>query len=1123
MIEKPTLGFFGYGLHVVYLSCWQNKQELCTMSKAKQLRSKRKGSFCTLLLLLLLLSGDIQLNPGPIKNIGSSLFAKLDTEDCLQYHLVDTPGFTAMKNHAITTQDEQFSVNLNLNTLDVTATAGGGETPGIEKLATIQSTSVTHHVSSIKSSRISGYASNKQKELKYFQTVNHAKVIWDSTAKPKGIFGGHLNIRSVLSKLNEVHNLLSNSNLDFLAMSETWLHSNIPTNMIDVPGYMCFRKDRPCGKGGGVLIYIRESLKCSVIDFDTFGIECLALNVELSSTMKFNIMVLYNPPSHSVSFYSDFDKLLKQINVKTEIILMGDFNINWMDKGRRDKLKIIASKYKLLQILKNPTRITRTTQTLIDLIFTNKPERVIKTYNFVTGLSDHNMTLVVRKLTKERLKGIFSVSVIKNDQKRIPKHKLPQFEHELKNINWESVIQMENVDQCSDLLTETLTNTIQKFSRVSKTNKKKMTLPWINNENNQLMKKRDLALKKSIKTKLQTDILVFKGLRNKVVSELRKAKSSYFMQLFAESHGNSSLIWKHINKLTNHKSNQSKCITKLNINGSTSNNALEIANELNSYFVDSGEQLAAHFNPISVSCDDVKDSVSSFYITEADQDQIHKIIKHLNGSKAKDIFDLDTTFFKKHCSDLLKPVSYLVNLSIKTSEFPEHFKTAVVTPIFKSGETEEASNYRPISKVLEKLVAEQLMTYLEQHSLLNPKQFGFRPKHSTEMAVCHFTESIKSSLDQGKCVGAIFLDLRKAVDTVNHQVLLTKLKQLDFSKQAVNWFKSYLASRQQCVKINGIKSKIKTCNLGIPQGSILGPLLFCLYINDLPEICKDTNCQLYADDTIIYVAADSPKEASNVLNRQLVSISQWLHDNCLTLNYTKTVAMCFSLKRNITDELQINIDKYKIEVVDEFKYLGVILDSKLKFDAHVRKMSKTIKTNLNCFRLIRPCISTQAAKVYLHAMVLSHMSYCSIVWGQATKSVIKPLVSLYKQTLKVFDQKPMKWHHCTIIQKYKMLTLDNFITFSFVKNIFKCLNDLAPSVMCQTVQKYTNEGVRTRAGVSGNCRVKRCRTALGQSAFSVKGTQLWNSLPLELKSQSDLRLFSLKLKLWLKSHQQCEH
>jgi hypothetical protein len=280
---------------------------------------------------------------------------------------------------------------------------------------------------------------------------------------------------------------------------------------------------------------------------------------------------------------------------------------------------------------------------------------------------------------------------------------------------------------------------------------------------------------------------------------------------------------------------------------------------------------------------------------------------------------------------------------------------------------------------------------------------------------------------------------------------------------------------------------------------------------------------MYADDTIIYVTAETSHLAAEMLTRQLVSVSQWLQDNCLTLNYNKTVSMCFSLKNKVLDGFKIKIDQNEIKEVNEFKYLGVIVDSKLKFDSHIKKMSKTIKTNLSCFRLIRPCISIKAAQMYMHTMILSHMTYCAIIWGQASQSVIKPVMSLYKQTLKVMDQKPMKWHHCQIVQKYDLLSFDNFLKFSFLKTVFKCLYGLAPDVICQLIEKYSSDGVKTRGLVSGNCRVRRCRTAMGQSSFSVKGGHLWNTMPGKLKLQPELTVFCTKLKQWLKSIQRCEH
>lgn len=206
--------------------------------------------------------------------------------------------------------------------------------------------------------------------------------------------------------------------------------------MIDVPGYTCYRKDRTSDKGwGGVLLYVRNTLKCNEIKLNT-PLECLALNVVLSPKMNFNIVALYNPPSHDVSFYDDLDKLFKHINSCTESIFLGDFNINWLEKSRRTNLKRLLSKHSLQQMVKGPTRITRTSKTMINLIVTNRPQRIIRTYNLLTGLSDHNMTMVVRKLTKQRLPKFANES--KPGNQGIPKNKRTQIENDLNNLDWDN-------------------------------------------------------------------------------------------------------------------------------------------------------------------------------------------------------------------------------------------------------------------------------------------------------------------------------------------------------------------------------------------------------------------------------------------------------------------------------------------------------------------------------------------------------------------------------------------------------------------------------------------------------------------------------------------------------------
>ncbi len=400
----------------------------------------------------------------------------------------------------------------------------------------------------------------------------------------------------------------------------------------------------------------------------------------------------------------------------------------------------------------------------------------------------------------------------------------------------------------------------------------------------------------------------------------------------------------------------------------------------------------------------------------------------------------------------------------------------MVKPIFKSGNSDDMVNYRPISllpvlsKVLEKVVSEQFLHHLENNNLLHPLQFCFRHNYSTETATCLLLENIKRSLDKGLKVGAVYRDLKKAFDTVNHNILMSKITKYNISKRSLLWFDSYLKSREQSVVINNVKSVPHNIDIGIPQGTILGPILFSIYINDLPEIYPDASLQMYSDDTVIYVSARNCVEIEEKLSRNLEKVSAWLDASFLTLNTKKTKSICFSItKLSVTESLNIRIKNEIIEQVSEEKYLGMILDSQLNFKSHVKKLCKTIKANLTSFRIIRNCLTYDHAFLFLNSMILSHIVYGLSIWSQTNQCITNQVECLYNRALKVLDRKQIRYHHCQILSKYKILSFAHFVFFHYVKLVFKCLNGLAPMPLCNFFVRLQGSSRSTRAASSGNC------------------------------------------------------
>ena len=353
-----------------------------------------------------------------------------------------------------------------------------------------------------------------------------------------------------------------------------------------------------------------------------------------------------------------------------------------------------------------------------------------------------------------------------------------------------------------------------------------------------------------------------------------------------------------------------------------------------------------------------------------------------------------------------RPFTYICNKSFSEGTFPEQMKTAKVIPLFKSGDKSQFTNYRPVSllpqfsQVLEKLFCNRLNKFIDRHKILSNNQYGFRNNHSTSLALIDLVEELTNSIDNKKITIGIFIDLKKAFDTINHELLLQKLECYGIRGIAYNWLKSYIDKRKQYVSFNDVNSGFLDITCGVPQGSILGPILFILYINDLCNVSEFLKFVLFADDTNLFASGDNIETLCNDINRELNKINIWFKINKLSLNLNKTNFMVFSNKGITDGDININIEDINITRVYECKFLGVLIDSKLNWKSHCSMVKdKLIKCNAIMYKA-SVYLDLVAMRTLYCSLFLPYINYCCEVWGITYKSTIDSIVKLQKKSSK---------------------------------------------------------------------------------------------------------------------------
>jgi hypothetical protein len=552
-------------------------------------------------------------------------------------------------------------------------------------------------------------------------------------------------------------------------------------------------------------------------------------------------------------------------------------------------------------------------------------------------------------------------------------------------------------------------------------------------------------------------------------------------------------------------------------NNSIIHNGRSVANVLNIFFCSAADNLNAQIPNTNI------DPISylpvpapySMYLVPSTAAEVFSVIKSL-PLKGCDSQSIPTIIYKTF-NDILSPlISILFNESLKSGIFPACLKTARVVPIYKAGDRQSVGNYRPIStlsvlsKIFEKLMYARLISFISKSNLLSSCQFGFRSSRCTSDAVLEFCDSIFTNCNINNFTLAVFLDFSKAFDTVNHPILFSKLNHYGVRGVANNWFRSYLSGRSQFVDVRNGRSDIEQITSGVPQGSVLGPVLFLIYINDMCRVSDRLQFVHFADDTTVFRSGHSLVELENIFNEELYKVGDWLSTNRLSLNVSKSSYMIFKSKPHLPD-INIQIRGISINRVHTVKFLGLYVDDRLTFCDHIQNVRSKLNRTIGIMYKLSPYLSETSLKIIYFSLFYSHLSYGITVWGFSTKSSLNKIVTAQRKAIRVIDNS-----FRPTIEKFnrlKLFTFENILKyFSLIKLYVSINNNDQPYFIDRLMPFQQNHSYETRFKSSNNLISPFYTKSYCQRSFLFNSVKFWNVIPQTVRGADSVSMFKSNLK-----------
>ena len=949
-------------------------------------------------------------------------------------------------------------------------------------------------------------------------------------ARLKGVSMASLNIRSLYRCIDDLRSILPRTELDVLVLQETFLNTTICDAEVDIGGYQMFRFDRTeasgKSKGGGLVTYVSNRYSYEhVAHLNECNRDCELQCVKLSlpETRSTFIINAYRPPDGDIkAFIEILSNLIDDLTTSSnpDILVMGDINIDLKKSTpSSNKIKQLLQSRGMVQLIKDPTRVSNTGNTLIDHIYTNNNTFYDSCGVYDIGLSDHSLIYVTRhrKKAKHKTYYIYGRSYRNFDE--------TLFRHDISNAPWTNVFSKSDVNAATETFNNifiSVANVHTPYKRIKcRTNQPK----WITAEFLSLIDEREHWFN-VYRRRPSQEIAAKKRISCRRVARMKRLlKRNYIHEALESCKGDSKKTWRILKELWP-TSSKKQNFTEIN----RKSNPQDIANELNNHFVTIGPQLSAKLNSNDTPSFVHTDPETSFSLHHVTFEEVSEQIGKTSPSKSCGVDGITARLLKASGDAIVPPLVYIFNRSIDTGSFPDAWKIARVTPLHKDGNLNNMNNYRPISvlpvvsKIFERLVHDQTYKYVSDAGILTDRQSGFRKRHSTGTCLVEFLDAIYDGVENDRLSGVLFLDLKKAFDTVDHNIAINILSNMNMSPVCLQWYRSYLSNRSQVTQVNNVLSDKMGLKCGVPQGSILGPLLFILYINTLPSALEDSDTFLYADDTAIVCKGNNHDEVNSKLSKQLTKAHTWLCNHKLSLNLAKTKIMYFGTanKTSKNSSSNLSLEVGSIEVVTSFKYLGIMLDTNLTFKPHVDYLLKKLYPKLKTLGRIRSYIGESMALYLYNSLIGPLFSFNDHVYDALKKVDADRLQVAQNKSLRMCLRRNKMTSRREIFSKSGVMPLHVQRNISTLATVHKALNMNSTPYINDMFSLNTNDDSSrrlTRSQIRGDVKVNKCRLEMTKSNIRHRGAVYFNNVPIDARGIETTKAFVNKLRRTAKAQE----